>query len=100
MLRDIASEVYTTMRDTAQGAPDTKAVAPNPAGPACLASYAADQMPAKAGSTNSPKFVEITSTEKVTEIHPGARVLLCGQPEPSHANGAPPPTSHGLTWMG
>jgi hypothetical protein len=30
MLRDIASEVYTAMRGTAQGAPDTQAATPNP----------------------------------------------------------------------
>src|SRR3954469_23289512 len=42
MLRDIASEVYTAMRDTAQGEPDTPAAAPNPAGPGCLVGHVAD----------------------------------------------------------
>src|SRR5688500_11015080 len=41
MLRDIASEAYTAMQDTAQGAPDTQAATPNPD---CLVGYVADAL--------------------------------------------------------
>jgi hypothetical protein len=44
MLRDIVSEVYTAMQDTAQGAPGTQAATPNPAGPGCLLGYLADAL--------------------------------------------------------
>jgi hypothetical protein len=44
MLRDIASEVYTAMQDTALGAPDTHAATPDPAGPDCLVGYVADAL--------------------------------------------------------
>jgi hypothetical protein len=94
MLRDIASEVYTAMRGTAQWAPDTQAATPNPARPGCLVGYAADaadqatqssvvcilvccirQAASKPDPKGRQKFVAITATEMMTEINSGARVL-------------------------
>jgi len=65
MLRDIASEVYTAMQDTAQGAPDTQAATPDPAGPGYLVGYVADALDHAGRISTSTRSTKATQSSTV-----------------------------------